>query len=88
MEEAYEMILGQYRNHNLLGTYLDGEVPAFSYLLPLLDMLSAEERIMVKVAFALYQEERGATVGELLALSEMCFERVVQALRLKRGEKP
>jgi hypothetical protein len=68
----------------MLGVYLDGDEPAFSYLYKILDMLSTEERIMVKVAFALYQEQNAASVHDLLDISDLMFDRVVEALRLQR----
>lgn len=84
VKEPYQLLLGQYENHPVMGHYLHSEVPAFNYLTNLLDMLSAEERIMVKVAFALHEEEVSATVRELLELSDVCFDRVVEALKIQR----
>lgn len=84
MEEPYELLLGQYKSHSLLGDFLDGDVPSFEYLYNILDMLSSEERIMVKVALAFHEENRSATVRELLELSDLCFDRVVQAMRMRR----
>jgi len=82
--EEYEVLLGQYRQHPLIGEYLDKDVPAFEYLHQLLDMMTAEERIMVQVGFALYEDKHGATVRDLLSLSSLQFERVVEAIRLHR----
>ncbi len=87
MDEPYELLLGQYRTHSLLGHYLKEDEPHFEYIYPLLDMLSSEERIMVKVAFAFHEENRSATVRELLELSDICFDRVVQAIRARRQSK-
>lgn len=67
-----------------MGEYLEGETPAFPYLYQLLDMLETEPRIMVKVAFALYQSDVSASVRELLDLSNVQFDRVVEALRIHR----
>ena len=84
MLEPYEVLLGNYKSHPTLGMYLEGDTPAFTYLMRILDMLTSEERIMVRVAFALHEEEQGATVKELLDLSDVMFDRVVEALRLRR----
>lgn len=84
MKEPYEVLLGNYKDHPMIGIYLDGDVPAFSYLFTIIDMLSTEERIMVKVAFALHQEENSASVHDLLELSDLMFDRVVEALRIQR----
>lgn len=84
MLEPYEVLLGPYKNHPILGPYLQDDLPAFTYLYPVLDMVDAEERVMVKVAFALHQEVQGAGVKDLLNISDIAFERVVQALRLQR----
>lgn len=84
MQEPYELLLGSYIHHPMIGVYLSGDVPAFDYLNTILDMLSSEERVMVKVAYALHQEEGGATVRDLLELSDLCFDKVITALRLRR----
>lgn len=84
MQEPYELLLGTYKDHPMMGTFLTGDVPAFEYLYTLIDMLSTEERIMVRVAYALHEEQRGATVRELLDLSDLMFDRVVEALRISR----
>jgi hypothetical protein len=83
----YEILLGQYRNHTVMGAYLQGNNPDFDYLMQLLDMLETEERIMVKVAFALYQENVSASVRELLELSDVMFDRVIEALRIQRTDR-
>lgn len=87
MDEPYELLLGPYKSHPLLKDFLDGDIPAFEYLYNLLDMLSQEERIMVRVALAFHEENRSASVRELLELSDMCFDRVVQAMRARRQAK-
>jgi hypothetical protein len=87
VDEPYDLLLGQYRDHALLSPYLKDSIPTFEYIYPILDMLSSEERIMVKVAFAFYSEDRSATVRELLELSDICFDRVVQAIRARRQSK-
>jgi hypothetical protein len=84
VNEPYELLLGTYKDHPMIGTFLTGDAPAFEYLYTIIDMLSTEERIMVKVAFALHAEQQGATVRELLDLSDLMFDRVVEALRLSR----
>lgn len=84
MRPEYDVLLQQYQNHPIIGEYLEGDTPAFPYLYQLLDMLETEERIMVKVAFALYQSEVSASVRELLELSNVQFDRVVEALRIYR----
>lgn len=80
MQEPFEILLAQYRGHPVIGTYLEGNAPAFDYLAHVMDMLSSEEKIMVKVAQAMYNSWSQATVADVLELSDINLERVIKAL--------
>ena len=86
MQRKYEILLGSFTHHPVMGTYLQGDVPSFEYLMQLLDMLTADEQIMVKVGFALYQDDISATIQDLLRLPDVMFERAVEALKLQRKQ--
>ena len=84
MREPYETLLGQYRDHPLLGRFLDGYDPDFGALaaseVPL--MVSRGELLMLHVALAFYNGDRTAKVADLAILDEENLVRVTDALLL------
>ena len=87
MEEPFEILLAQYKSHPILGGYLDEDVPSFDFLSHVIDMLSSEERIMVRVAQALHNSWSQATVADLLEISDVNLERCIKALEFVRTHR-
>lgn len=87
MREPYETLLGQYRNHELLGRFLDGYEPDFAALaaseVPM--MISAGELLMLHVALAFYNGDRTAKVADLARLDEENLTRITDALHIAMG---
>lgn len=87
MREPYETLLGQYRDHPLLGRFLDGYDPDFAALaaseVPL--MVSKGELLMLHVALAFYNGDRTARVADLAILDDENRQRVVDALYIAMG---
>lgn len=84
MREPYETLLGQYRDHPLLGSYLQGYDPDFAALaaseVPL--MISSGELLMLHVALAFYNGDRTARIADLAKLDADNRERIVDAIRI------
>jgi hypothetical protein len=87
MQEPFETLLAQYRGHPVIKEYLEGDVPAFDWLEHVHDMLTSEERIMVRVAQALHTALSQATITDLLELSDINLERVIKALEYVRTHR-
>lgn len=84
MREPYETLLGQYRDHPLLGRFMEDYDPDFVGLaaseVPL--MISAGELLMLHVGLAFYNGDRTAKIADLAKLDEANRERVIDALRI------
>lgn len=82
MREPYETLLGQYRDHPLIGNYLQGYDPDFAGLaasdVPL--MISAGELLMLHVALAFWNGDRTARVADLARLDDENRQRVIDAI--------
>lgn len=87
MREPYETLLGQYRDHPLLGDYLRGYDPDFAGLAgsDTVLMISSGELLMLHVALAFYNGDRTARVADLAKLDDDNRERVTDALRISMG---
>lgn len=87
MREPYETLLGQFRDHVLLGNYLQGYDPDFAGLaaseVPL--MISSGELLMLHVALAFYNGDRTARIADLAKLDPENLERVTDALYISMG---
>lgn len=86
MREPYETLLGQYRNHWLLGKYIKFQEyePDWVGLAACerLDDLSRGEQLMVHVAWAFYNGDPTARVADLAILDDDNRERVIDAVRI------
>ena len=84
MREPYETLLGQYRDHWLLGNYLQGYEPDWAGLAAndRLLCLSAGELLMCHVALAFYNGDRTARIADLATLDDENRQRVTDALYL------
>ena len=82
MREPYETLLGQYRDHPLLGPYLEGYDPDFAALaasdVPL--MISSGELLMLHVALAFHNGDRTARIADIGKLDYENRERVADAI--------
>lgn len=82
MREPYETLLGQYRDHELLDVFLEGDFPDFARLaasdIPF--MLSGGELLMVHVALAFHNGDRTARIADIGKLDYDNRVRVMDAI--------
>lgn len=85
MREPFETLLGQYRDHWLLWSFLEDDVPDFAGIAAcdMLGALSAGEMIMLHVALAFWNGDRTARVAQIIeGLDDANQARVADALYL------
>jgi len=87
MREPYETLLGKYRDHPLMGRFLDGYEPDFVGIaaseVPL--MISSSELVMWNIALAFHNGDRTARFADLLALDYDNRIRVADAITIAAG---
>lgn len=84
LREPYATLFEGMENHWLLGQYLWQADPDWQAMLAdeRLESLSSGERVIVKVAWAIYAGDRSATVADLGILDARTRLRVLRALEL------
>ena len=82
MREPYETLLGQYRDHWALWPFLEGDIPDFGGIFQsnAFAVCSHGEQVMLRVAQALRNGDRQASIADLAGLDEDNRRRVVEAL--------
>lgn len=84
MRGVFEILLGQYRDHVLLGNYLTADEPDFAALaasdVPM--MVSSSELLMLHVALAFHNGDRTARIADIHALDHDNRVRVMDAINL------
>jgi len=87
MREPYETLLGQYRDHPLMGRYVDGYDPDFAGLAAsdVPRMISSGELIVWRVALAFHNRDHAATFADVLSLDDDNRTRVADALAMTVG---
>lgn len=87
MREPYETLLGQYRDHCLMGRFLEDYDPDFAAMaasdVPL--QISTSELLMWHVALAFWNGDRTARIADLHRLDYDNRVRVADALMIAAG---
>jgi len=87
MREPFETLLGQYRDHPLMGRFLDGYDPDFVGMaaseVPL--MISSSELVMWNIALAFHNGDRAARFADLHGLDYDNRVRVADAVNIAAG---
>lgn len=87
MREPYETLLGQYRDHWLLWSFLEDDAPNFAGIAAAdcLGALSTGEMIMLNVALAFWNGDRTARIADLAHLDDENRQRVAEAIYIAAG---
>lgn len=81
MKKPLEILLGDKKDHPLLGPYLQNDVPDFQGIYSnIMGSLSSGEQLIVRVALALWNGHMEARVGDLHRLDSTHRAQVVAAL--------
>lgn len=84
LREPYATLFAGYEDHWLLGQYLWQGEPDWAGLIheDRFDSLSSGEQYLVKVAFAIWQGDRSATIADLGYVDNQTRRRILAALLL------
>lgn len=84
MREPYRTLLEGYDDHWLLGQYLWGDEPDWDglYAEGRIEGLSSGERIVLRIAWAIFNGDREARIADLGGLDLRTRHRVLRALEL------
>lgn len=87
MREPYETLLGQYRDHCLMGRFLEGYDPDFAGMAAsdAWRMISHSELTMWHIALAFWNGDRTARIADLQGLDYDNRVRVADALNIVAG---
>ena len=82
MREPYETLLGAYRDHWLLGRYLEGDVPNWAGMIddPQMASLSDGEQLMARIAWCFWNGSGDVLLADLARLDRDNRLNVAQAL--------
>lgn len=82
MRDPFEIILGPYKDHEILGRHLQGEEPNWSGLATdeKVDWLSSGEKIMLRVAAAFAGRDYTVLMADLGDVDATCRMRVAHAI--------
>lgn len=84
MEEPYETLLGQYKDHPVMGQYLQHDLPEWDNLYHhAMPMISSGERIMVQAALCLYNAYGSILLRDIFLVDQKNQERILAALSHK-----
>jgi hypothetical protein len=83
VDPIYEELLGQYKDHPLMGPHLQFTIPDWSALYNILPMVSSGERIMVQIALTLYNGFGATALRDIFLVDRANQERILRALELK-----
>jgi len=82
MREPYETLLGPLYGHPLVGPCLGGDEPEWQGLLDVEHYLSDGERVLLDVAWAIYNGSPDARIRDLARLDAALRHRTLTALEL------
>lgn len=87
MREPFETLLGQYRDHWMLWSFLEDDTPDFVRLAATdcLGALSSGEIVMLNVALAFWNGDRTARMSDLAILDDDNRRRVAEAIYIGMG---